>query len=123
MIKQTLFFFFLFPLYLFSQTPIEKGLSSISKDAAQLYIGVLASDSLEGRQAGSDGGGIKAAEYLRGIFKEIGLKPWKKDYFQIFDASSRAPYKGLSMRNVLGYIEGRNSDEIVIIGAIMIIWA
>jgi len=116
MMNKILFLFLLLPLSLFPQSPVEKGLSSINKETAGLYIGILASDSLEGRQTGKEGG-VKAAEFLRSILKEVGLKPWKKDYFQHFDASSRVPYKGLGMQNVLGYIEGKNTDEIVIIGA------
>jgi len=113
--KKNLIFFvlFLIPAYIFSQTPLEKGLLQINKQNAETYINILASDSLEGRQAGRDGA-VKAAQYIRENLKEIGLKPWKKDYFQTFDADG---HKGYEMRNVLGYIEGKNTDEIVIIGA------
>ncbi len=126
MIKNNLLLFcFLFSLSAFSQSPIEKGLSSINKEKSEQYIGILASDSLEGRGAGR-WGGRAASEYIKSIFEKLGIKPWGKEYFQYFDVSSgedgwnshrRESYRGLEMRNVLGYIEGRNTDEIVIIGA------
>lgn len=123
--KILLLFFLFIPIYIFSQTPIEKGISFINKENAETYISILASDSLEGRESGKQGA-LKAAEFIREELKKTGVKPWKKDYFQLFDPSSgeenwnksrRDPYKGLTMQNVLGYIPGKNTDEIVIIGA------
>ena len=111
--NQILFILFFISACVFSQTPVEKGLSMINRQSAETYIGILASDSLEGRQAGR-AGAIKAAEYIREYLKATGLKPWKKDYYQIFDADGHKRYQ---MRNILGYIVGKNTDEIVIIGA------
>jgi len=123
--KIPLFLLLILPVYIYSQTSVEKGLQSINKEAARQYIGLLASDSLEGRETGKRGAHM-TAEYLKSVFKEMGLKPWKANFEQKFDASSgedtwnkarRDQYKGLEMRNILGYIEGKNTDEVVIIGA------
>ena len=35
-----------------AQTPVEKGLKSINRQAAEAYIGFLADDELQGREAG-----------------------------------------------------------------------
>ncbi|MBK5720028.1 M20/M25/M40 family metallo-hydrolase [Dysgonomonas sp. Marseille-P4677] len=101
--------------YCFSQTAIEKGLSVINKSEAVTYIGILASDSLQGRGAGKTGG-IMAAEYIKSVFENLGIKPWRGKYFQPFTRhiGNNPNYE---MRNVLGYIEGKNTWEIVMIGA------
>jgi aminopeptidase YwaD len=57
-------------------------------------VSVLASDSLEGREAGTDGEAM-AKQYIEGQFKEIGLKPLFSDnasYFQPFDVTGGAGY-------------------------------
>lgn len=115
----------------------EKGLQVINRQAAEAYVGFLASDLLEGRQAGMRGSRI-AAEYIASCLKEIGTQPLYKDtYEQPFDVyrwggTDRFPRYGsrsdalaalgnadekLSLYNVIGKIEGRNPDEYVIVGA------
>lgn len=114
----------LFCISAFSQTPLEKGLASFDKQDAMEYIYVLANDSLEGRAAGTTGG-MKASEYLKSLFVNFGLRPWVKDYFQPFSVDgSRRPASlekarigSPRMRNILGYIRGKNPNEVVIIGA------
>jgi Zn-dependent M28 family amino/carboxypeptidase len=96
-----------------AQNPKDKGLSSIDLKKAKEYIEVLAGDSLEGRKAG-DSGGVKASEYIKSKFLEMGIKPWVDNYFQPFENEN---HKSLKMRNVLGYIPGKYVDEVVIIGA------
>lgn len=102
----------------FSQTSLEKGLASINKQDAEAYIGLLASDSLQGREAGQIGG-MMAAEYLRSVYEKIGVKPWRGQYFQPFSGSmfGGASHENPNMRNVLGYIAGKNSNGAVVIGA------
>lgn len=102
----------------FSQNPIDKGLNSITKEKAMEYIGVLAHDSLQGREAGTKDG-LKAANYLRAELESMGLKPWRGNYFQPFSGSRHGgtSSNNPNMQNVLGYIQGKKSDEIVIIGA------
>ena len=53
----------LFSFSVFSQTPIDKALRSITIQAAQSHINFLAHDELEGREAGFHGGRI-AREYI-----------------------------------------------------------
>ena len=122
----------------FAQSPKEKGLDIINRSSAEAYIGFLASDALEGREAGK-AGSLIASEYIKSVLQEMGIKPLLKDsYFQPFEAYSKErqkkvrysvqpdsiqkykqekAHRKLEMRNVLGYIEGRNKDEYVIVGA------
>jgi len=122
----------------FSQSEKEKGLNSINKEEAKAYIEFLASDALEGREAGKRGSRI-AGEYIKSVLQQMGMKPLFEDsYYQPFAAYSKErqvksrysvdpaiiaeykknkAYRKLDLRNILGYIEGKNKDEIVIIGA------
>ncbi len=137
--KRLLFPFLLFiSIALFSQSSKEKGLKTINKESAEAYVGFLASDALEGREAGRHGGQV-AGEYIKSLLQDLGIKPLNKDsYFQYFEAYSKerqkrvrysvhpdsiskykelAAHRKLELRNVLGYIEGKNKDEFVVIGA------
>lgn len=89
-------------------------------------IGVLASDSLAGREVGTAGEKM-AADYIVAQFKKIGLQPkGTNDYFQEFfvvDAdnphaqpSAEKGENGITGYNVLGMIDGP-SEEVVVIGA------
>lgn len=97
---------------------IQKGLNAITRENAIKYISILASDSLEGRGAGEQGG-LKAARYIESLFEEIGMKPWRGKYFQPFSGSRHGGISSQNpnMQNVLGYIKGKRNDEIVIVGA------
>lgn len=121
---------------LWAQSPVEKGLNVINKENAEAYIGFLASDELEGREAGFQGGRI-AAEYIVSNLKTMGIAPLSESYYQPFEAYNKERQKRgrfqvhpdsiaelkkgvhqkLSMRNILGKIEGKNPNEYVIIGA------
>ena len=57
----------------------------ITEQSILEHIAVLASDSLEGRQVGEPGE-LKAAEYIRNVYKSIGLESHNLDnYFQYYD--------------------------------------
>ncbi|KAA6306313.1 Aminopeptidase S, partial [termite gut metagenome] len=120
-----------------NKNAVNKGWEQISKERIESYLSFLASDALEGREAGKQGGLI-AAEYIKAILKELGVKPFYDTYFQPFEAYSpirerqvdfqvnpdsianykQAPaYRRLNLRNVVGYIEGQRKDEYVVIGA------
>jgi hypothetical protein len=121
---------------LVAQTAKEKGLQVINQQTAEAHIGFLASDELEGREAGFHGGRI-AGEYIVACLKQIGLSPLGDTYYQPFEAYNRERQKKqrfqvdpdsivliqqgvhqhLSMRNIIGKIEGKRKDEFVIIGA------
>lgn len=109
---------FIFTNCAFSQDSIDKALNSITKEKAKEYIGVLAHDSLQGREAGTVNG-LKAANYLRGELESMGLKPWRGEYFQPFSGSRHGgtSKENPNMQNVLAYIPGKKADEVVIIGA------
>jgi len=59
---------------------------TITPDSIMAHVKVLAADSLEGREVGEPGE-LKAAEYIRGVFKSAGLEPIDDDgdYLQPFD--------------------------------------
>lgn len=137
--KKTIFPFLLFiSISLFSQSAKEKGFATINKESAKAYIGFLASDAVEGREAGRYGGRV-AGEYVKSVLQDMGLKPLNEDsYFQPFEAysperqkrvrfsvhpdsiqkySQLPAHRKLELRNVLGYIEGKNKNEYVVMGA------
>jgi Zn-dependent M28 family amino/carboxypeptidase len=115
----------------------DAGLNIISRQTIEAHLSFLASDALEGREAGKNGSRV-AAEYIKAVLSEYGVKPFYDTYFQPFEAYSPAREKGidfqvhpdsitkytqlpayrkLSLQNVIGYIEGEQKDAYVIIGA------
>lgn len=128
--------FIFFSSYSFGQK--EKGLATINKTSAEAHIGFLASDALQGREAGQNSG-LVASEYIKSVLQDMGVKPFFGDsYFQYFEAYSPerqkrvrysvlpdsiakfntlSAHRKLSLRNVAGYIEGKRKNEYVIIGA------
>lgn len=115
----------------------DRGLASINKTTAEAHIGFLASDDLEGREAGYKSGRI-AGNYIEANLRALGLEPWngssyrqpfeayrierqKKGRYQVHPDSiaqlSGNVHQKLQLSNVMARIEGRNPDEVVIIGA------
>lgn len=117
-------------------TPEQKGLLTINRPTAEAHVGFLASDALKGRESGTEHGHI-AGEYLIAVLKQMNATPLFGDSFaQPFDAYSyerrnagftvnpesvekikKVPHRIAPMRNILAKIEGRNPEEIVIVGA------
>ncbi|MDR3367086.1 MAG: M20/M25/M40 family metallo-hydrolase [Prevotellaceae bacterium] len=117
---------------------INVGLEHISKRSVEAHLSFLASDALEGREAGKTGGRV-AAEYIKAVLLGTGVKPfYANTYFQPFEAYSplrekhaefevqpdsvakyrqAAAYRELKLQNVLGYVEGQKKDEYVVLGA------
>lgn len=113
---------------------VRKGLEAITERSVRSQISFLADDLLEGRAAGSIGGKI-AASYIVSQLSDMGIQAWTASYYQPFDAvkdvksgryyidqkkkDSILQEGGISikMRNVIGYIPGKRSDEYVIVGA------
>ncbi|GHT29574.1 aminopeptidase [Bacteroidia bacterium] len=112
------------------------GLQTITKQSVEAQLAFLASDALQGRKTGTQGG-LVAAEYIKATLKDIGVKPFFNDYFQSFEAYAPARerrgdfevapdsiakykherfYRRLNLRNVVGFIEGQNKDEFVVLG-------
>lgn len=125
-----------FSLLLSAQTNVEKGLQSINRSSAEATINFLASDELQGREAGFHGSRV-TSEYIVSLLQWMGVSPLADCYFQPFDAYRKERQKKgrlevhpdsivklkqevhqkLSMRNVLGMIPGKNTKEYVIVGA------
>lgn len=115
-----------------------RGLATINRTSAEAIVGFLASDALEGREAGYNTSFI-AAEYMVSQLREAGLLPLDGDYRHPFFAVQpagtrrpqnrwevhpdsiakvqRGPYRQMNMVNVFGVIPGERSDEYVIVGA------
>ena len=117
-------------------TPEQKGLQAINLTTAKAHVEFLASDLLKGREAGTESGHI-AGEYLISTLKQMGATPLMGDSFvQSFEGCSyfnktsgntvdsqrieqikQGPHRVAHMRNLLAKIEGKNPEEIVVIGA------
>lgn len=116
----------------------ERGLATINRQTAEAHINFLAADELHGREAGRESGRI-AGLYVESVLRSLGLQPWndssftqpfeayrlerqKKGRYQVHpdsiaEITKQTHYQRLPLKNVLGKIEGKNPDEIVIIGA------
>jgi len=116
----------------FSQNNIKFS-NTINTNDLEKHLKILASDSLEGRETGKPGQKM-AAHYIASHFKNIGIKPYKKNtYLQKFKVKSerhlckcedcdsdflKALFKRKQIikgENVLGYIEGTDLKEQLII--------
>ena len=120
----------------FAQSPIERALNTINRSSAEATINFLASDELQGREAGVHGSRV-TSEYIVSLLQWMGVSPLANSYFQPFDAYRKERQKKgrlevhpdsiaklkqevhqkLTMRNVLGMIPGKNTKEYVIVGA------
>jgi hypothetical protein len=91
-----------------------EALATILASDLRAHIEFLASDELEGREAGSEGEKI-AARYLATRLEAAGLRPGGDEgsWFQDFERGS------LEMRNVVGIVEGTDPtlrEEVVVVG-------
>ena len=120
----------------FAQSPIERALNTINRSSAEATINFLASDELQGREAGFHGSRVTSV-YIVSLLQWMGVSPLADSYFQPFDAYRKERQKKgrlevhpdsiaklkqevhqkLTMRNVLGMIPGKNTKEYVIVGA------
>ena len=120
----------------FAQSPIERALNTINRSSGEATINFLASDELQGREAGFHGSRV-TSEYIVSLLQWMGVSPLADCYFQPFDAYRKERHKKgrlevhpdsivklkqevhqkLTMRNVLGMIPGKNTKEYVIVGA------
>ena len=117
-------------------SPELKGLKTINMATAKAHVEFLASDALMGREAGTGHGQI-AGEYLVSILKLMGATPLFEEGFgqpfTVYSAERRdaqftvdpmkierlkkKPHRTAPMRNILAKIEGKNPEEIVVVGA------
>lgn len=89
-----------------------KAVNSVDQDELKSHVRFLASDALEGREAGSEGARA-AAVYLTDLFEKNGLKPAgaEDSYEQSF---------GKNYRNLLGILPGSDpelAEDVIVIGA------
>jgi Zn-dependent M28 family amino/carboxypeptidase len=97
------------------------GLNAQEIDSLQVkkHLYTLASDEMQGRKTGT-AGIEKAAQYIEGEFKRIGLTTYAElsSYRQTFAFTSRRSDKKIVGHNIIGVLEGQSKkDEIVIISA------
>ena len=93
---------------MFSQKHIERGYRTILSSDARVFVGMLASDSLQGRETG-EAGGRKAAGYIVSLLEGWGIAPLgDKGYLQPFVV------KDCEMNNILAVIPGKSSEYVVV---------
>ena len=104
---------------LFSSSIAFAQSSDIKASTIKKHIEYLASDQLEGRGTGTEGG-KKAAAYLAKQFKKAGLKPYgdKGTFLQEFPAKKGLPpnISYVQATNVVGFLDN-GADKTIIIGA------
>ena len=86
---------------------------NITANELNQIVNYLASDSLEGRDTGSEGI-EKAAIYIEDYLKNLGIKPYYETYRDWYKV------KDMDAFNVIGVIEGHDpvlKNEVVILGA------
>lgn len=118
-----------------AQDRVEKGLASISSEAAMNHIEFLACNELGGREAGTLQSRI-AARYLENQLRAMGIRPLFEKYRHAFvacraerqqrgrwevhrDSVERLQsgvHREMQLQNVLGFIPGKLANEYVIIG-------
>lgn len=121
-----------------AQKSIERGLKTISTTQAENYVGFLADDLLEGRDAGKRGGQL-AAKYIVSMLKDWGIESYfNEGYLQPFEVvmvtkpqrgrwevhpdsvakvKTTGAYRQRFLNNVLAKIPGKRADEYIVIGA------
>lgn len=78
----------------------KKGVKSITRKELMKYVSHLASDEMQGREAGTDKG-YEAGEYVASEFERLGLKPGgdKKTYYQTFNMGGEISRASLDESN------------------------
>jgi hypothetical protein len=130
-----LLIFLIFSFNIYSQENIKFS-KTIKTEDLYKHLLVLSSDSLEGRETGKRGQKM-AADYIASFFSSIGIPPYKKQtYYQKFKVKSgrhlckcedcdvnfiknlMSNKKNIRGENVLGFIEGSDlKEELIIITA------
>ncbi|MDG2194289.1 MAG: M20/M25/M40 family metallo-hydrolase [Polaribacter sp.] len=93
--------------------------TSIDTTTVRKHLYTLASDEMEGRGTGTPGI-EKAAQYIEGEFKRIGLKTYAnlKEYRQTFTFTHRRSKKEITAFNIIGVLEGKSrKEEYVVVSA------
>ncbi|MFY0629983.1 MAG: M20/M25/M40 family metallo-hydrolase [Flavobacteriaceae bacterium] len=91
----------------------------IDSTLVRTHLYTLASDEMQGRKAGTEGI-EKAARYIEGEFKRIGLKTYGDldSYRQTFTFKTRRSEDSITSSNIIGVLEGKSKkEEMVIVSA------
>ncbi len=96
--------------------------SAITATDIYYHISILASDSLEGRDAGSRGE-FEAGNYIQKQFEYVGLKAFSNNYFQPFSFFSRGKNPGSTLsfgdfQGINGIFQGINEEDFYAIGSL-----
>lgn len=109
-------------IVLFGLAAFAAAAQNFDETRLRKHIGYLASDELQGRGTGSEGE-RKAADYIAGQFREIGLRPLSPGYIKPFsfrhnpnphDTSSGKIE--VNSRNVIGFLDN-GSESTIVVGA------
>lgn len=99
--------------------PLASDAQDIDKKMVKKHLYTLASDDMQGRRTGTEGI-EKAAQYIEGEFKRIGLKTYAdlSNYRQTFTFTSRRTNESITGSNIIGVLEGKGKkDEFVVVSA------
>lgn len=118
MIKRIVCLFFLIALSCKSNPSDSESASltksyKVNQESVAKTLEFLASDELQGREAGSEGI-EKAAKYLEAIFSQNHIKPYFLTYKDTLSNYPKPAY------NIVGYLEGNDpklKNEFVVVGA------
>lgn len=104
----------IFSLAIIMAFPFANAQNAERRARLEKHLYYLASDSLHGREAGSEDG-VKARAYILEQWNEIGIEPFFAEGFEM-------PFSrnGLSMANLVGVIPGNDpllKDEYIVLGA------
>ena len=133
--KKVIIIILFFPTVLLAQNNVKYA-ETIKVEDLEKHLTILSSDSMEGRETGKKGQKM-AADYIMNHFKNIGIPPYKKkSYYQKFKVKNGrhmckcddcdtdflkkmlGKNKYIKGENVLGFIEGTDlKEEIIIITA------
>jgi len=107
----------------YAKAPVEKYMNSITPDDLKKHLFIVANDSMEGRNTGTEGQ-KKAGKYLIGQYKANGISfpPPATDWYQKIPAAymskSYSPVKPGDSENIWAFIEGSEKpNEILVISA------
>ena len=90
----------------------EVSVAAIDTTTVRKHLYTLAADDMQGRATGTPGI-EKAAQYIEGEFKRIGLKTYDSltSYRQTFTFKNRRTQEEITAFNVIGVLEGKSKKE------------
>jgi len=106
------------------ETVKYRTVTDITESDVRLHVGVLASDSMQGRMSASPYEAL-AAKYIKERFESLGLKAFNGNYIQTFPMTLRRYFnnsatQAATSQNVVAYLEVNDyehENEYIVIGA------